>query len=129
MNLSYTSTVNGSQVTLTRIESDPDVIVTLKRKGWVEIPDPSPSAPGVPTEVPLWAFRSVLDIAGLTPRVETILQAIPGESGAVARNQWEYATVAVRNHETVTSLASQLGLTEAQVDAYFVQAGALASAQ
>ena len=128
MNLSYTSQVNGSPVTLNRVESNPDVITTLKRKGWVELPDPTPTAQGVPMEVPLWAFRAVLDISGLTAQVETILQAIPGDAGAVLRNQWEYATVAIRNHETVTGLAAQLGLTDAQVDAYFVQAGALAAA-
>lgn len=127
MNLSYTTTVDGSPVTLTRTESDPSAIANLKRKGWVEVV-PAPSTPVVlvPTEVPLWAFRSVLDIAGLTGQVQAILNAVQGDAGVVARNQWEYATVAERGNETIAALAAQLGLTEAQVDAYFVQAGELA---
>lgn len=130
MNLSYSTTVDGSTVTHTRTESDPSAIATLKRKGWVEVAT-APSAPVVlvPSEVPLWAFRSVLDIAGLSAQVETILAAVPGDAGVVARNQWEYATVAERGNETISALAAQLGLTDAQVDAYFVQAGELASAQ
>lgn len=128
MKLQHTSPgVDGVPVTLTRIEDDPAAIANLKRKGWVEVPadPPAPVVPVVPSEVPLWAFRSVLEIAGLTFQVNNILAAIPGEEGIVARNQWEFANYAVRNDPVVIGLAQQLGLTPEQADAYFIQAAGL----
>lgn len=129
MKLTYTTDASGEPVTLTRFETDPGAISTLKRKGWVEVSeDPiDPPAEIVPQEVPFWAFRSVLDLSGLTPQVAEILAAIPGEAGVIARNQWEYATVAERTNATITALASQLGLTPEQVDGYFIQAGSIAT--
>jgi hypothetical protein len=108
---------------------DTDVIANLKRKGWVEVVEVPPSEPAqvVPSEVPLWAFRSVLDLAGLTAQVTAILAAAPGDAGIIARNQWEYATIAERSNETILALAAQLGLSGEQVDAYFIQAGQLAA--
>lgn len=128
MKLQHTSPgVDAVPVTLTRYESDTVKIENLIRKGWVEVAEEpaAPAAPVVPSEVPLWSFRAVLKIAGLQPQVEAILAAIPGNPGIVAREQWEFANFAVRNDPTVIALATQLGLTSEQVDAYFIQAAGL----
>lgn len=119
---------DGAPLIHRREEFDPATISNLQRKGWTEVPEipAEPPSAVVPAVVPLWAFRSALDLAGLTQQVEAILANVPGEAGIVARNQWEYATQAERANETIGALAAQLGLTEQQVDAYFIQAAQIA---
>ncbi len=129
MKLTLSTQSPEGPVTLERVETNPDALANLKRKGWVEVveaPAPPPESL-VPQEVPFWAFRAVLELAGLTPTVSTLIEGIPGEAGVVARNQWEFATIAERQNPTILSLANALGLPESQVDAYFTQAAALAS--
>lgn len=126
-----------------RIESDEQAVDTLKRKGWIEAPQPEFDAAThtcdwvdgawsvsaiptqVPQEVPLWAFRSMLALSGLTDAAEAQIAALPEPEKTVALTQWEYGNFIRRDHPLITQMGVQLGLTSEQIDAIFVQANSL----
>lgn len=86
--------------------------------------DDLPEAP-MPTEIPNWRAKAVLELAGLLPTVEAMLAAMTGPEGVVARAAWTAGAPLSRSGPTVLALTQQLGLTDAQVDAMFRQAVAL----
>jgi hypothetical protein len=126
-----------------RTESDHDVIARLLAKGWTHQPLPpavnadqeaywdegqwkilaKPSE--VPTEVPLWAFRASLALAGLKAQAEALIAALPEPQKTVATQQWEYGNFIERNHPLIESLGAQIGLTSVQIDEIFKTASGL----
>lgn len=79
----------------------------------------------VPSEIPLWAFRAALGLAGLKDTVATLLDGLPEPQKSVAREQWEYGNYILRNHPLIISLSAQLGLSNDQVDDIFITANTL----
>lgn len=79
----------------------------------------------VPREIANWRARAVLEISGMLPAVESAIAAMDGPAGIIVRNAWQSGAPLARHGPTVSSLAPALGLTEAQVDAMFIQAEAL----
>lgn len=79
----------------------------------------------VPQEVSMRQARLALLGAGLLSTVQQSLDALPGDEGEAARIEWEYAGSVTRSSELITSIGSQLGLTEAEIDNLFRTAAAI----
>lgn len=96
-------------------------VITDARTGEVttrEIPDP---APEVPASVTAMQARIALHDAGLL----AVAHAAAEAAGGAVQIAWEYATEFPRRSPTIAALASQLGLTDAQVDDLFIAAAAI----
>jgi hypothetical protein len=85
--------------------------------------DPEPVV--VPQTVTMAQARIALQQAGLFAVVESVLNNLPEPKRAIALTAWEYAPNVSRNGALVTTLASVVGLTEAQLDALFTTAAAI----
>ena len=82
--------------------------------------------PLVPAVVTARQARLALRAAGLLDSVEAAIDAIPDATArAVARITWDHSQEVQRTNPLVVQLGAALGLTTAQVDALFVQAGSL----
>lgn len=71
----------------------------------------------VPTEIPLWAFRQVLEEDGL---LSTIQSATSGN--AIVKNYLEYGNIVLRGSQTLNTIATQLGKSESEIDQLFIRA-------
>ena len=126
-----------------RAETDPAVIETLTRKGWIETPQP-PYDPAtqnciwqdcqwvinqivipVPQIIPNWSLRAQLQIIGLFDNVQTMIDNLTGTEKIVAVQQWEYGNQVERNHPLVIQIGTELGLTSQQIDQIFTDANNL----
>lgn len=86
-------------------------------------PTPAPVEPApVPQQVPMWSVRTVLQNDGLFDQADALIRA---SADNALKNVWEYGNFADRNSAAITSLASALGLTNAEVDKMFRDANAL----
>lgn len=90
------------------------------------VPQPR-SVSRVPQMISSWQARAALRLtpnnAGgtLLDSVEALISAMPdGEEKVIVTSAWENNAGFARNSPTIRSFASQLGLTEDQVDALFV---------
>jgi len=80
------------------------------------------NVPPSPQQAPLWAVRATLNMQGLFDQADAAVKA----SGNVPlQSLWEYGDTVYRSSSTLEALATSLGLTDAQVDALFVQAAAM----
>ena len=75
----------------------------------------------VPASVTLAQARVALRRAGKFSAADTAIKAAGGE----ALDAWEYGNQISRSSPLVASMATALGLTEAQVDGLFVVAGSI----
>lgn len=91
-------------------------------EGW-QILAAAPQAPPapIPQSVTMRQARLALLGAGLLSMVETAI----GGAGPAAAIEWEYAQEVQRASGLVPAMATALGLTDAQIDALFVQAATL----
>lgn len=71
-------------------------------------------------QVSAFQARAALNAAGLREKVESTMSD-PATDQTV-KDAWEYATTFKRNSPTVLTLATELGLTDEQLDNLFVQA-------
>jgi len=85
------------------------------------IDDPVP----VPAAVTMRQARIALYGAGLLSSVDAAIDALPEPTKTLARIEWEYSNELQRGNALVAALTPALGLTDAQVDALFVQAATL----
>lgn len=79
------------------------------------------SAPVVPASVTMRQARLALLGAGL---LDAVVAAV-NSAGPAAQIEWEYAAVVDRNAGLIPSMASALGMTDAQIDSLFASAAAL----
>ncbi|MFA7278643.1 MAG: hypothetical protein WC100_00945 [Sterolibacterium sp.] len=79
----------------------------------------------VPESVTMRQARLALLGAGLLDTVNSAIASMPGAAGESARLEWEFSSEVQRNKTFVVSMASALGLSNAQLDALFIQAAAL----
>ena len=91
----------------------------------IDVVQPMPQPPVVPTVVSMRQARLALLGAGLLATVNAAVAAMPGAAGEAARIEWEYSGEVHRNKALVQALAPVLGLNDAQLDALFVAAAAL----
>ena len=81
--------------------------------------------PTIPQEVSMRQARLALSEAGHLAAIETALAAMAEPAKTKALIEWEYSQTVARKRGLVVSIATSLGLTEAQTDALFVRAAAL----
>lgn len=77
------------------------------------------------TKVTMRQARLALLGAGLLPTVNSSIAAMTGTQGEAARIEWEYSQEVQRDRGLVLALGTQLGMTEAQLDALFATAAAI----
>lgn len=79
----------------------------------------------VPREIENWRAKAVLAAMGLTALVEGALIALPEPQRSLITVAWHGGAKVARRGPAVLGIASALGLTDAQLDAMFIQAAAL----
>lgn len=91
------------------------------RKTWQIVAKP---APVVPSEVTNAQLRAALIDFGVMPSVVMVaISAIADEpTREKAKAWWEYANAMRRDNPLLNSMAAQLGMSSAQVDALFIHA-------
>lgn len=89
------------------------------RVGWEIVSAPTPQS------VPLWAFRAVLTVQGITPQVDGLIAALPEPQKTVAQVQWEFGNFIDRDHPLIVAMGAEIGLTPDQIDDVFRQAAQL----
>lgn len=127
-----------------RAETDPEVIATLLRKGWVEAPQPpydpatetcqwvdgawvvSPIVVPVPQQVPMWALREAVMSAGEMTDVANALNGLPEPQKSIGWNRWEYKETIVRDSPIISMLQQELGWTNEHVDDLYKSAASIA---
>lgn len=88
----------------------------------------APAAPAVPLAVPMRNARLALYAAGLLSEVQSLIDGMEGEFGDLARIDWTTALTVRRDSPLVARLTVDLGKTETEIDALFIQAALLDSA-
>jgi hypothetical protein len=82
--------------------------------------------PGVPPEVSRRAAKQALAQAGLLANVQPAISAIVDPAQRqMMQIEWDDSQVFVRTRPSLIGLATALGLSSAQLDQLFIQAGAL----
>lgn len=81
--------------------------------------------PDIPTRVTMRQARLALHSSGVLQIVNEIVASIPGSAGEAARIEWEYALTVDRDSALVANLATQIPLSEAELDALFLLASTL----
>lgn len=79
----------------------------------------------IPTEIENWKARAVLEIHGILDDVENIIQNAQGEHGIILRHAWDGRAPLYRNSISVQTIATALNLSDAEIDAMFVEASQL----
>lgn len=128
-----------------RSETNPQVIATLKRKGWVEAPQPpydpatqtcqwingawvvAPIIIPVPTEVAMWALREALENVGELANVDQKINALPPAQRRIAQNRWFYKPSILRQSTIISALQQQLGWTDKFIDDLYKSANNIAT--
>ena len=77
------------------------------------------------TKVTMRQARLALLGAGLLTTVNAAIAAMPGTQGGMARIEWEYSQEVQRDRGLVSALGTQMGMTEAELDALFAVAAAI----
>jgi hypothetical protein len=126
-----------------RSESNPQIIANLKRKGWVEAPQPpydpatqtcewiggawvvAPIVVPVPTEVAMWALREALEAVNELANVDQKINNLPPAQRRTAQNRWLYKPTILRNSAIISALQQQLGWTNTFVDDLYKRAQAI----
>jgi hypothetical protein len=88
-----------------------------------ETPEPvEPEPVPVPPSVTMRQARLALLAAGLLSGVEAALDALPSPAREAARIEWEYSNEVMRHNGFVSQIGPLLNLTDAQLDALFLEA-------
>lgn len=91
----------------------------------ITLPPPPPDPLAVPSEVPRWALRAVLDEMNKLNQIDAALNTIPGKAGSVARRQWAECLYVERYHPMTAQIGAVIGLTDSQMDDLFREAATL----
>lgn len=101
---------------------------------WLDVDQAEPTAAeiavelaraAVPQAVTMRQARLALLCAGMLAAVNAAIAAMPGVQGEAARIEWEFSSEVKRAQPLVMALGPVLGLSDAQLDALFISAGAL----
>ena len=79
----------------------------------------------VPREIANWRAKAVLANMGKLAAVESLISAMPEPGATVLRLAWTGNAALLRTSQTVAALAASLGMSDADVDAFFISAGAI----
>ena len=80
----------------------------------------------IPQSVTMRQARLAMLNAGILDDVEAMIATMPGDDGAAARIDWEFARDVRRDWPLVAALGSQLGMSNEQIDDLFIYAGSIA---
>lgn len=100
------------------------MLASLVPDGEAILPYVAPPTP-VPTAVTMRQARLALLGAGLLDDVEAAINALPSPQKEAAKIEWEYSQEVQRHNGFVSVLAPLLELSDAQLDAMFLQAATL----
>lgn len=92
--------------------------------GQVLAAPPTPTPP-VPDLVPMYKVRKLLIKRDMLAAVEAAVAALSGQSGDLARVDWQYSPNLVRLSPLVQGLGAAIGLSPDQIDALVVAADAI----
>lgn len=98
----------------------PEVLAWVNAGNKILAPDPTPIL--IPHTVPMWTVRTVLQNDGLFDQTQAIINA---SSDNALKNVWDYGNFAYRDSAAIAHLASELGLSDAEVDQMFIDANNL----
>lgn len=73
-------------------------------------------------EVACWRMRSVMELAGLKPQIDALIEALPMPDKVIASNAWEYGNVVATGSPFVKGIQLALQITDQQVLDFFIQA-------
>lgn len=79
----------------------------------------------VPSEVSMMQARLALLQTGLLDQVDAQIAAMTDPPRIASKIRWEFATAVRRDDPLVAELGAALGLSQAQLDALFIQAATL----
>ncbi|MEI7910833.1 MAG: hypothetical protein WCK77_14445 [Verrucomicrobiota bacterium] len=85
---------------------------------------PSPP-PRVPREIANWRAKAVLAGMGKLGLVDGLIAGMEEPQATVLRLAWNGNAALLRSSQTVASLAATLGMSAAEVDAFFIAADAI----
>ena len=88
---------------------------------WIPIVVPTPETISA-RQIRLWLIENNISLSSVETAINGIVDEKLREKTLV---EWEYAPYIERNHHLLETLASVLGLTNAQIDAGFIQASQL----
>jgi hypothetical protein len=80
---------------------------------------------GVPQSVTMRQAQLALLGAGLLDTVNAAIAAMAGDAGRAAQITWATSSAVERGNPLIAALAGALGLTDAAIDALFIQAATL----
>lgn len=93
--------------------------------GGVLTPLPAPT-PAVPDRITGWRGRAVMELHGLDTAIRQAIAAIPNTTTrTIAEQGYTSADEFVRTGPLLNSILKGLGKTDAEIDAYFIEAAAL----
>lgn len=99
-----------------------DAFTGLENNVWViRIPDPTVAPPSVPYSITPRQVRLLLLQKGMLADVTAII----AQQDEATRITWEYALEYLRSDPLLNQLASNLGLSEEQIDQFFIEAALL----
>lgn len=122
-----------------RIETSPEVISTLERKGWVNTPQPpydaltqncvwencewiiKPIVIPVPDQIPFWAFRVQLKLINKFNDVQNLIDNLPSQQNIIISTQWEYGNFLLRTDELTLLIVNAGILTFEEMNNIFRQ--------
>lgn len=126
--MSYTLTIFGSVI---RDEDQASIPNDPRNRDWQEYqawlaegnaPKPIPNPIFQPSRVPMWTVKTVLQQQGLLAQVDALVSA---SQDIALQNVWQYGAFVDKDSPAISAIAAQLELTEAQVEALFIQANSL----
>lgn len=87
----------------------------------------APEAPATPAPQSVTMRQARLALFGINKLsdVDSIIAAMPSPQKDAALIEWEYSSEVWRNKPLVQALGPALGMTEAEIDALFIQAATL----
>ncbi|MEI6656053.1 MAG: hypothetical protein WCP45_14915 [Verrucomicrobiota bacterium] len=86
--------------------------------------DPPAPPVRIPRQVELWQAKSIMAAMGILDQVEAAISSMPSPQRADVAFAWAGNARLSRHGPTVAALAPALGLSSAQVDAWFIAASA-----
>lgn len=96
------------------------------KMGYKQAPPPPPP---MPEAVEPWKLRAALGRRGLVEQIDAFIAAQPEPPRIRLLAAWEYVANPIpRRSHFVTAVTAGLGLTEAEVDAIFTEAGQIQDA-
>ena len=76
----------------------------------------------VPFDVPTWRLRAILAINNKEQDVENAIDQLPEPNKTIAKRAWDFGSNTERSSQTVVFIKGTLGLTDEEVDNYFIDA-------